>query len=75
MSKLSADDRTLLQNIQEGLSGVKPIDDNFISMVIDALKNKPNLFKTLFKGRGAMFGKYALEFALRLVLIQSRWSQ
>jgi hypothetical protein len=56
MSKLNTDDRTVLQNIQEGLSGVKPIDDKWINMVIDALKSKPDLFKTLFKGKGAMLG-------------------
>eukprot|EP01040_Poterioochromonas_malhamensis_P000878 gene878-931_t len=56
MSKLSADDRGLLQQIQEGLTGVKPIDDAWITMIIDALKKKPEVFKTLFKGKGAMFG-------------------
>jgi hypothetical protein len=56
MSKLNTDDRNVLQNIQEGLSGVKPIDDKWINMVIDALKSKPDLFKTLFKGKGAMLG-------------------
>ncbi len=57
MSKLSADDRGLLQQIQEGLTGVKPIDDAWITMIIDALKKKPEVFKTLFKGKGAMFGE------------------
>lgn len=57
MSKLSSDDRNLLQNIQEGLTGVKPINDEWITMIVDALKKKPDVFKTLFKGKGAMFGK------------------
>ena len=62
MAKLSPDDRSLLQSIQEGLSGVKPIDDAWIVMIIDALKKKPELFKTLFKGKGQMFGKHLLTF-------------
>lgn len=56
MSKLGADDRNLLQTIQEGLTGVKPIDDAWIMNIVDALKNKPEVFKTMFKGRGAMLG-------------------
>ena len=57
MSKMSNDDRTILQSIQEGLTGTKPIDDEWITNIVSALKNKPEIFKTMFKGRGAMLGK------------------
>lgn len=72
MSKLSADDRGLLQQIQEGLTGVKPIDDAWITMIIDALKKKPEVFKTLFKGKGAMFGECCAFYLSRLFLTFSQ---
>lgn len=56
MSKLSNTERTDLQSIQEGLSGIKPCDDAWINNTIKTLKAKPELFKNLFKGKGQMFG-------------------
>jgi hypothetical protein len=60
MSKLGNEDRNLLQHIQEGLAGVKPIDDKWIATIIDAIKNKPEIFKTMFKGKGQMFGEFSI---------------
>jgi hypothetical protein len=60
MSKLGNEDRNLLQHIQEGLAGVKPIDDKWMATIIDAIKNKPEIFKTMFKGKGQMFGKFSI---------------
>jgi NADPH-dependent curcumin reductase CurA len=62
MSKLGNEDRNLLQHIQEGLAGVKPIDDKWMTTIIDAIKNKPEIFKTMFKGKGQMFGKFFYPF-------------
>ena len=56
MSKLTNNERTDLQSIQEGLSGIKPCDDAWIAKTIKTLKTKPELFKNLFKGKGQMFG-------------------
>ena len=57
MNKLSDKERKQLQTIQEGLSGVKPIDDTWITYTVKVLKSNPALFKTLFKGRGAAIGE------------------
>lgn len=56
MSKLNDSDRNSLQNIQEGLTGVRKVDDAWITSIIKTLKQKPDLFRTLFKGKGAMVG-------------------
>eukprot|EP01038_Epipyxis_sp_PR26KG_P011909 gene11909-15933_t len=56
MAKLSSEDRTDLQNIQEGLTGIKPIDTAWIDNTIATLKRKPKMFKDMMKGKGAMLG-------------------
>lgn len=56
MSKMTDSERTLLQSIQEGVAGVKPIDGEWIDKVVKAFKKKPSTFKTLLAGRGAMLG-------------------
>lgn len=57
MSKLSVEDRSLLQTLQEGLAGVKPVDAVWIDAIVDGIKNKPQVFKTMFKGKGPALGK------------------
>jgi hypothetical protein len=52
MFKLSNDDRGALQKIQEGLSGVRKIDSAWIEDIVMTLKEKPEVFKTLFRGAG-----------------------
>lgn len=52
MFKLSNDDRGTLQKIQEGLSGVRKIDSAWIEDIVKTLKEKPEVFKTLFRGAG-----------------------
>lgn len=56
MSRLSDSDRKSLQNIQEGITGVIPMDSKWIDEAIETLQSKPQLFKNLFKGKGAMMG-------------------
>lgn len=56
MSKLSDEERNILQTIQEGVSGVRTIDADWINKVVKAFKKKPSTFKTLLQGRGAMLG-------------------
>jgi hypothetical protein len=53
MFKMSDNDRGLFQRIQEGLTGSRPIDSTWIDEIIQALKAKPEVFKSLFKGAGA----------------------
>ena len=57
MSKLSDRERSQLQIIQEGLTGVKPIDDAWTVSTIKTLKSNPDIIKSMFKGKGAMIGK------------------
>jgi hypothetical protein len=56
VSRLSTDDRERLQKFQEGLSGVRPMDAAWIDSTVDTLRNHNEIIKTLFHGRGAMFG-------------------
>lgn len=56
MSKLSSTDRERLQNLQEGLSGVKLMDDNWIKETVNTVKNKPDLIKSVFLGKGEATG-------------------
>jgi hypothetical protein len=60
MSKLSVADRNELQSIQEGISGMKPINDEWIKATIKTLKTKPALIKSFCKGKGQAAGKMAL---------------
>ena len=68
MSKLSDKDKLRVQNIQEGLSGNVPMDDKWVRATVEVLKGNPNIFRTLLKGKGAMFGTYMLEGGLGFVL-------
>jgi len=56
MSQLSDKDKVKVQNIQEGLSGNVPMDDKWVRATVEVLKANPDIFKTLLKGKGAMFG-------------------
>ena len=56
VSRLSTDDRDRLQKFQEGLSGARPMDAAWIDLTVDTLRNRNEILKTLFHGRGAMFG-------------------
>jgi hypothetical protein len=56
MSQLGDDDRKLVSNIQQGLSGGMPITDEWITDIVMAIKTKPDLFKTMFGGKGAFIG-------------------
>lgn len=47
-----------MQNIQEGLSGNVPMDEKWVRATVQVLKANPDIFKTLLKGKGAMFGTY-----------------
>ena len=57
MSKLSEKDRSKLQHIQEGISGTKPMDAKWIETTVSTLKQSPDIFRTMMKGKGAMMGK------------------
>jgi hypothetical protein len=56
LSRMSPAEREHLQLIQEGLSGVRPIDQAWIDSAIDMLKRQPEFYKSMVKGRGAMLG-------------------
>ena len=56
MAQLSPKERDQLQSIQDGLQGVKPMDDAWLDAAIGTLKSNPNFYKGLVKGKGAMFG-------------------
>eukprot|EP00596_Hydrurales_sp_CCMP1899_P010581 CAMPEP_0119034940 /NCGR_PEP_ID=MMETSP1177-20130426/1953_1 /TAXON_ID=2985 /ORGANISM="Ochromonas sp, Strain CCMP1899" /LENGTH=315 /DNA_ID=CAMNT_0006992779 /DNA_START=595 /DNA_END=1542 /DNA_ORIENTATION=+ len=55
-SQLSPKEREQLQSIQEGLQGLKPIDDAWLDGAIATLKSNSGFFKAMVKGKGAMFG-------------------
>ncbi len=57
LAGLGDGDKKLLQSIQQGLSGAIPITDEWINEIVDAVKTKPELFKAMFGGKGAMMGK------------------
>ena len=57
MGKLPVEDRLDLQRLQEGLSGVVPMDDPWIDSVVNVVKFKPHLLKSMVKGRGEMIGR------------------
>ena len=54
MARLSADERDQLMKLQGGFIGEKAMDSAWIDDVVDAIKSRPSLFKTLFQGRGAI---------------------
>ena len=56
MAQLTPDERSQLQSIQDGLQGTKPIDDAWFDSAISTLKTNPGFYKTMLKGKGAMFG-------------------
>lgn len=49
MFQMSNEDRTVLQKVQEGLTGARKIDSAWIDDIVATLKSKPEVFKTLFK--------------------------
>jgi hypothetical protein len=61
MANLDSKDRNTVQMIQEGLTGVRPMDNTWIDSTIAALKNNPSLFKNMMKGKGAMMGGVSNE--------------
>ena len=66
MGKLPAEDRLDLQRLQEGLSGVVAMDDRWIDTVVNIVKFKPHLLKSMVKGRGEMIGSCAENIAVTL---------
>lgn len=76
MFSMSNDDRNVLQSIQEGLTGQRPIDNDWIDNIVMTLKNNPEVFKTLFKSGASRAGADAgvspdqiesfIDFASRL---------
>ena len=56
MAQLTPDERSQLQSIQDGLQGTKAIDDAWFDSAISTLKTNPGFYKTMLKGKGAMFG-------------------
>jgi hypothetical protein len=67
MSKMSDKDRGHLTMLQEGLTGNRPMDEEWIDSTIDALRNNPAIFKSMVKGKGAMMGKGRSSRACGLV--------
>lgn len=59
MFNMSTDDRNVLQSIQEGLTGQRPIDNDWIDNIVATLKAKPEVFKTLFKSGASRAGSDA----------------
>jgi hypothetical protein len=56
MARLTPKERDQLQSIQDGLQGVKPMDDAWLDDAIGTLKTNPGFYKSMVKGKGAMFG-------------------
>lgn len=56
MSKLTNSERDQVQLLQEGLSGVREMDDSWIASSIKILKSNPELIKSMFRGRGDALG-------------------
>lgn len=54
LAHMSPNDKKNLQIFQEGIQGV--IDEKWINAVMELLKNKPEIFKTMFKGMGSVTG-------------------
>ena len=52
-------DKKNLQTFQEGIQGA--IDEKWVTAVMSLLKNKPEVFKTMFKGMGSMAGGEAAD--------------
>lgn len=59
MFSMSNDDRNVFQSIQEGLTGQRPIDSDWIDNIVSTLKSKPEVFKTLFKTGASRAGSDA----------------
>ena len=56
MARMTPKEKEQLQSIQDGLQGVKPMDDAWLDDAIGTLKSNPGFYKSLVKGKGAMFG-------------------
>ena len=51
MSTMPTEDKTALQNIQEGMQGQRPRDEKWIEDTIRVVKAKPDVLKMMFKGK------------------------
>ena len=56
MAQLTPKERSQLQSIQDGLQGLKPMDDTWLDAAIATLKTNPGFYKGMVKGKGALFG-------------------
>jgi hypothetical protein len=56
MASLPSSQRDRIQQLQEGISGQRPMDDAWVDTLIDTVKTTPDLFKTMLKGQGKMMG-------------------
>eukprot|EP00597_Dinobryon_sp_UTEXLB2267_P013496 CAMPEP_0170115606 /NCGR_PEP_ID=MMETSP0020_2-20130122/11621_1 /TAXON_ID=98059 /ORGANISM="Dinobryon sp., Strain UTEXLB2267" /LENGTH=229 /DNA_ID=CAMNT_0010343259 /DNA_START=569 /DNA_END=1258 /DNA_ORIENTATION=+ len=56
MGKLPVEDRQQLQRLQEGLSGAAPMDDQWVTTAVEVIRSKPQLLKTMLKGKGQLLG-------------------
>jgi len=57
MGKLPVEDRQQLQRLQEGLSGAAPMDDQWVTTAVEVIRSKPQLLKTMLKGKGQLLGE------------------
>ena len=51
MQKMPTEERSSLQNIQEGIQGTRPRDEAWINETIKTVKAKPEILKMMFKGK------------------------
>ena len=68
MSRLSPAEREQLQLIQEGLQGVKPMDEPWINTLVGTLKKNPEFFKTMIRGKApATFGGVSEDSVMQFI--------
>ena len=68
MSRLSPAEREQLQLIQEGLQGIKPMDETWINTLVGTLKKNPEFFKTMIRGKApATFGGVSEDSVMQFI--------
>ena len=68
MSRLSPAEREQLQLIQEGLQGIKPMDEPWINTLVGTLKKNPEFFKTMIRGKApATFGGVSEDSVMQFI--------
>ena len=67
MSRMSPAEREQLQIIQEGMQGLRKMDDAWVNSLVTTLKKNPDFFKTMVRGKSEAFGGVSEESVMSFI--------